>query len=244
MVLISNIIHYTNSHFQMVRWAMVPIIILFILPEKTTAQSASDYMLPPLDTIIALALKKSPHIKVQEIKMESRRKEIKLEKRGWANSVSIGGTALFGTNTVLDYQQTTTSSEQIAVDRRSAVYNGGVVARISIGDVINRDEKIHIKTLEYESAVMEREIIKAEVREEVIMRYNKFQASLSMLKLEVENVEAMRLAYEVSKKYFEEGNLAVSEYSTALSKYTSAKKLLEKAKMQIKHDHQMVMEMM
>jgi hypothetical protein len=230
--------------FRLETGASLFIITLIILPQNASAQSRSDYLLPPVDTIIKLALKKSPKLKSQDVWMESRRKEMDLEQKSWADRIAVGGTALFGTNTVLDYQQTTVSSEQISVDRRSAVYNGGVTVRFTLGDALNRGEKVHLKRLEYERAAIDRRVLEAEIREEVLIRYDRFQASMAMLELETENVEAMRLALEVAKKYFEAGNLPASEYTTILSKYIAAQKMLEKTKMEIKHNHRMVLEMM
>jgi peptidoglycan/LPS O-acetylase OafA/YrhL len=201
-----------------------------------------EYQLPPLDSLIKWALEKSPALRSQDVWTAAKRQEMNLEKKSWANLVSVGGTALFGTNTVLDYQQTTLNSEYISVDRKSAVYNAGVTMRVSLGDVLNRGNKVDIKRLEWERSQADRLVIEEQIREEVLTRYDAFQANLRLIELEAQNQEAMTLALSVAQKYFEEGNLPASEYTTVLSKHIAAQKQLEETKMAAQHSYRMLRE--
>ena len=143
---------------------------------------------------------------------------------------------------MLDYQETVTNSEYISIDRKSAVYNAGVTLRLSLGDVLNRSDKANIKRLEWERAQVDKVSVENQIREEVMVRYDRFQADLRLLELEAQNVDAMRLAMEMSQKAFENGNLAVSEYSTVLSKNIAAQKQLEEGKLAAKHSYRMLRE--
>jgi peptidoglycan/LPS O-acetylase OafA/YrhL len=207
-----------------------------------TQTEIPDFQVPPLDTLIKLAIEKSPVLRSQDVWIQTKSKEVSLEKKSWANLVSVGGTALLGTNNVLDFQQTTTNQEYISLDRRSAVYNAGVTLRVSLGDVLNRADKVDIKRLEWERSQADRVTLEHQIREEVMVRYDRFQADLYLLDLESQNVEAMQLALEVAQKYFEEGNLPASEYTTVLAKSIAAKKQLEESKLAAKHSYRMLRE--
>ena len=216
-------------------------ILLTILPKNVFAQSETNYVLPPLDTIIRLALERSAKLKSQDIWVKTQYHEWQLEKKNWADLVSVGGTALYGNNTLLDYQQNSLGAEQVSTDRRSTVYNAGFIVRFTLGDVINNQEKFQIKQLEYDQATMDRKAMEDEIKEEVMLRYDRFWANQKILQLEAENVEAMHLAYETAKKYFEQGNLSTAEYTTNLSKYIAAQKQLEERKMEAKHQYRMIL---
>ncbi len=217
-------------------------LFFLFLPKNLVAQDEFNFRLPPLDTLIKKAIEKSPSLRSQDVWIETKKEEWKVEKKSWADLVTVGGTALFGTNTVLDYQQTTVNSEYISVDRRSAIYNAGLTLRFSLGDVLTRGDKAHIKRLDYEKAQADRQVIEWQIREEVLVRYDRFEASYRMLDIEAQNVEAIRMALEVAKKYFEEGSLEVSEYSTTLSRFATAQKQFEQAKLSAKHDYRMLLE--
>lgn len=229
---------FTNSKKL---WTLVFLLTSVTLFSQGKVQVPS-YQLPPLDTLVKLALEKSNALHSQDVWIATKKQEMSLEKKSWANLVSVGGTALFGTNTVLDYQQTAANQEYISVDRRSAVYNAGLTMRVSLGDVINRDDKVNIKRLEWERSQAERLTLEDEIREEVLVRYDNFQANLKMIELEAQNLEAMELALSVAQKYFEEGNLPASEYTTVLSKRIGAQKQLEEAKMNTQHSYRMLRE--
>ncbi|MBI1224923.1 MAG: acyltransferase family protein [Bacteroidetes bacterium] len=218
-------------------------VILLVLPVIGFSQTeTTDYPLPPLDTLVKMAIEKSPALRSQDVWIETKKQEMNLEKKSWANLVTVGGTALLGTNNVLDYQQTTTNQEYISVDRRSAVYNAGLTVRLSLGDVINRSDKVNIKRLEWERTQVDKLNLEAQIQEEVLVRYDRFQADMQLLQLEAQNVEAMQLALEVAQKYFEEGTLPASEYTTVLSKNIAAKKQLEESKLAARHSYRMLCE--
>ena len=158
-------------------------ILLTILPKNVFAQSETNYVLPPLDTIIRLALERSAKLKSQDIWVKTQYHEWQLEKKNWADLVSVGGTALYGNNTLLDYQQNSLGAEQVSTDRRSTVYNAGFIVRFTLGDVINNQEKFQIKQLEYDQATGDRKAMEDEIKEEVMLWYDRFWANQKILQL-------------------------------------------------------------
>ena len=223
--------------------SLVQLVCLWlIVPPATNAQSESDYLLPSLDSLVRLALEQAPLLQSQDVWIETQRQEWQLQKKSWVDLVSIGATALAGNDNILFNQESAIGTDRISVDRRNAVYNAGVTLRFTLGDVINRDEKSHIKFLEYEKAALDRKVMEQQIKEEMLIRYDRFLASRRMIKLESENVESMRLALEVVRQYFEAGNYPAAEYSALQSKFIAAQKLLEEAKLETKHRYRLVLE--
>ncbi len=207
---------------------LVVVVAMIFLGGRVAAQDSltAAYQLPPLDTLVKIALEKSPELRSQDVWIEIQSQEWKLQKKTWMNLVSVGAATNIGTNNVLDYQQTTSSAEYIAVNRQSAVYNAGIAVRISLGDVLTRSDKNNIARLEWERAQTDRLILEDKIREGVIAYYDNLQAALRLLVLEAQSVETQRLAFEVADKYFREGTMKVEDYSSMLSKLHSAEKLL------------------
>jgi peptidoglycan/LPS O-acetylase OafA/YrhL len=222
------------------------LVTVALLLVSTTAFSqdtlTTEYQLPPLDTLIRLALEKSPVLRSQDVWIEIQQQEWRLQKKAWMNLVSVGAATNVGTNSVLDYQQTTTSSEYVSVNRQSAVYNAGVAVRISLGDVLTRGDKNNIARLEWERAQTDRLILEDKIREAVITQYDHLQAALRLLVLEAQSLETQRLAFEVSDRYFREGIMKVEDYSSELSKKISAEKSLEISRIEAQKAYRMLRE--
>jgi peptidoglycan/LPS O-acetylase OafA/YrhL len=223
-----------------------PFFFFFLLMStQSSAQDVSfaeEFPLPSLDSLIALAIQKSPVLRSQDVWIENRRLDWEVKRRGWADLVTIGGAALLGSNNLLDYSTTTTGAEQTTVNRFNTGYNAGISLRFSLGDVLNRGDKSDLARLEYERAQVDKESIERQLREEVMRRYDTFNSSLRILKLDAQNVEAMGLALEMAEKYFREANLPVSEYTNVLSKKISADKQFEEAKLEAQHAYRMLRE--
>ena len=231
------------KHVHRYRTISIWAFLLLLLPKSTVAQSETNFLLPPLDTLIGLALKNSPVLKAHDVWIETQRQEWRLQQKSWVDLISVGATALAGNDNMLYDQQSALGTDRISVDRRNAVFNAGLSVRFTLGDVLNRDEKSHIKFLEYEKSALDRKVREKEIQEEMLIRYDRFLASRNLIELETENVESMRMALEVVEQYFKAGNFPVNEYSTLRSRFVAAKKLLEEVKMETKHRYRLVLEM-
>lgn len=186
--------------------------------------------LPPLDTLIAWALIKNASLKMQDAQIAVKQQEYEVKKREWLDLLSLNGTTAYGNNQLYDVQQSQQGTTPILTTRQSIIYNVGVTTRISIGDILNRNKKIALKRLEVARTQAEKEVVKDQIREEVIIRYYKLLIALRMVKLEADNLEAKKLGMEVAEKYFKEGNMPVTEYSVMLNTKIAIEKQYEQAK--------------
>lgn len=210
---------------------------------SATFDPNSEIPLPPLDTLIAWALAKNSSLKLQDAQIAVRQQEYLIKKKEWRDLLSINGTTAYGNNQLYDVQQSQQGITPIVTTRQSLIYNIGVTARVSLGDALNRNHKINLKRLEVEKTAAEREVIKDQIREEVIMRYHRLLVALKMLKLEADNLEAKKMGLEVAEKYFKEGNLAAMEYSTMLNTKITIEKQYEQAKFDAQYAYRMLKEL-
>jgi outer membrane protein TolC len=209
---------------------------------SATLEPNLEMPLPPLDTLIAWALIKNASLKVQDAQIAIRQQEYEIKKREWRDLLSINGTTAYGNNQLYDVQQSQQGITPIVTTRQSIIYNFGIATRLSLGDIMNRNKKIALKRLEVEKTAAEKEVLKDQIREEVITRYYKLLIALKMLKLEADNLETKKMGLEVAEKYFREGNLAVTEYSVLLNTKIAIEKQYEQAKFDVQYALKMLRE--
>ncbi|MFT6357480.1 MAG: hypothetical protein ACJAYJ_001693 [Saprospiraceae bacterium] len=191
--------------------------------------------LPSLDTMIASALQFSPLLKVQDKWIEIKAKQQQIKKKEWMDKISVGGSALFGSGTIYNTWTDGENPADLTSFNRNLSYNGGINIRFTAGDIVKGKEKRQLVQLELEKALLERQPMELQLREEVIRRYGDFAHCLTMIDLKVTNLEAMRLSLEVVEPFFRAGNLAATEYTTILSKKIKAEEELETMKARTVH---------
>lgn len=221
---------------------LLTVSLLLVATVAFTQVETTNYQLPPLDTMVNMAIRKSATVRSQDVWIEIKEQELKLKKKAWTNLLVMGATTNIGTNNVLDFQQTVNSAEYIAVNRQSMVYNAGLTLRVSVGDVVTIRDKNNLARLEMERAKSDRLIIEEQIREEVIAQYDQLQTALRLIKLEAQNLEAQRLAFELAERYFREGNLSVDQYTDVLTKKIAAEKMLEQSKLEAQRYFRMLKE--
>jgi len=189
----------------------------------------------PLDTFIQAALQFSPTLKVQDKWIEIKAKEQDLKKKDLLEKISIGGSALFGSGTIYNSWTNGENPSDLTSFNRNVGYNGGINIQFTVGDIVKGKEKRQLSQLELEKALLERQPMELQIREEVIRRYDDLLYCTTMIRMKANNLEAMRLSLEAAEPFFKAGNLAVTEYSTILSKKIKAEEELETAKARTIH---------
>ncbi len=198
------------------------------------------FNLPPLDTLIKLAVSRAPALRAQDVQIATRRKELTVQRRSWGDLLTASGTALLGSTSYQDYLLNGLSLENTQLYRQSGAYNAGLTLRFTLGDILNRGQKEQIARLHIEQAQADRRVVEEEIREEVMTRYDRFQMTYRMLAIESENLQAQRLAVDIAEKSFREGALPAAEYATAVSKKAAAEKQYETAKSESRHAYRML----
>jgi outer membrane protein TolC len=119
-----------------------------------------------------------------------------------------------------------------------------VALKITGADVLTRGQKtemLRIQRLRYQE---EQGDLQADIRTTTIKMYCELQLALKKVAAKVEMVESNRVTFSIAEKYFQEGNLPISEYSILNSVFNKAKEELievqSEAQMQVLLFHEYV----
>lgn len=190
--------------------------------------------LKPLSILTEYAIQSSPEMKSNLIDVASQTLTWKAQKKSWLDVFNITGTTMYGGGSILDAANNGSSTTYILSDRKSLNANISLGVRILGSDFTNKATKTEIQKLQIDKLNVQRQTITRQIREEVATLYSNLEAVLNSLKFKAENVENQRLALSISEKYFKEGNLAPTEYSSMLTKYITAQEQYEQAKSEAK----------
>ena len=190
--------------------------------------------LRPLDEITDLALLNAPNLKVNQVDVIRQNLTWQAQKGSWADIFTLNGTTLYGNGSVLDANSNGASTAYILTDRRSLNFNLSLGVRLSGGDLFNRGKKAEIQRLQLDRLQQEKQVMIQNIRETVAILYTQLELSIKLLRLKAESLENQRIAFAIVEKFFKEGNYQASEYSTMLSKVTSAEEQYEQTKAEAK----------
>jgi len=202
--------------------------------QAQTAETAPISMAPndslprlrPLKTLIEAALENAHALKANKVDTKKQAIAVKIQRNSWADLVTVGGTVLQGNGYVLDANSDATGTRYLSTDRKNRGGNLSVNFRISGGDVLNRRQKTEIQRLQLDHLREERAEIVQSIRLETIAAYCNTELALKMVAHKADAVENLRLALTLAEKYFKEGSLPLVEYTTLLTKMTSAEEQL------------------
>jgi outer membrane protein TolC len=190
--------------------------------------------LRPLDEITDLALLNSPALKANQIDVQRQNLTWQAQKSSWADIFTLNGTTLYGNGSVLDANNNGASTAYILTDRRSWNFNVSLGVRLSGSDFFNRSRKSEIQRLQLDRLQQEKQLAIQNLRESIAIIYTQLELSIKLIRLKAEALENQRIAFAIVEKFFKEGNYQAAEYSTMLSKVSSAEEQFEQAKAEAK----------
>jgi peptidoglycan/LPS O-acetylase OafA/YrhL len=192
-----------------------------IVPVKTTG-TGDSLRLKPMNTIIEMVVRQAPEIKANQIDAAKQTAAVSIQRKSWMDLISANGSMLYGNGTVLDNNQDAVGSRYLLTGRKSLGSNVSLSIRISGGDVANRRQKVAIQKLQLERIQVEKEEIEQHLRIEAIGLYNQLELSIQMVRSKADAFQTLQITSGIAEKYFREGTLPVSEYTTLLSKISTA----------------------
>lgn len=186
--------------------------------------------LRPLSILTDLAIQNSPMLKANRSDVARQTLSWQVQKRSWADIVSVSGTGIYGNGSVLDANNNGSTTAYLLTDRKNVNVNLSVGFRISGGDILTRNKKAEIQNLQISRLHLEKEGIEQNIVEEVAVLYTQLELALKMVKLKADAVENHRMVLSIAEKFFKEGNYQATDYSTLLAKVTSAEEQYEQVK--------------
>lgn len=187
----------------------------------------TDLRIPPLDTLVAIAMRTSPMIKSQEALMRKNAYMIKSEKRQWSDAIATDITAGMGNQSLLVQQPT---GEITNFNNFNNGYRVGATMRISLYDLFGRKNEVGMAVSEFEESRHRKDMIARNLTTEVTDLYYSLVASQNILKIKSEAKYATSLNRSMAEKEFNEANIPVAELSRIIEISSKAATEYELAK--------------
>lgn len=201
-------------------WWCLPILVA---PIGVVAQTSTDTLrLRPLTALTESALLHASELKANATDVAKQRLVTEVQAKSWTDIFTVNGTAYYGNGIVNEIRSTDGIDYDYATGRLGTGINLSVGVRLSGGDLTTRKQKTQIQVLQLERLQYEREMLERHIRDEVANQYFLLENLLQTLRLAAENLETLRLARSVAEKYFKEGNLQISEYTTLVTQESKA----------------------
>jgi outer membrane protein TolC len=190
-------------------------------------QKGPDLNVPPLDTLVAIALRTSPSLKMQEALMRKNAYLVKSERQQWTDALATDITAGFGNQSLLVQQPT---NEVTTFNNFNNGYRIGATLRISLYDLFGRKNEVGMAINEYEESAYKKDVLAQEVVSEVTSMYYILIASKNILQIKSEAKHATALNRSMAEKEFNEANIPVAELSRIIEISSKAATEYEYAK--------------
>lgn len=173
--------------------------------------------LPPLDTLIKMAVEYHPSIKVNDELVGSAQERAAIENKNWLNWVSPYGNYSFGNQTII-----TAGSTPSDLGRISNGYRFGVNVGLPIGDILSRKNRKSFQQHELKATEYKREEVKLIISEYVISAYSILLYNHRMLSIRFEMMEKARFNVQLAESEFKINNTTASAYIAINQIYTGA----------------------
>lgn len=178
-----------------------------VIEEKTPDM---QLRIPPLDTLIAVTLRNSPTIQMQEALMRKNEYLIRSERQQWTDGIATDITAGFGNQSLLVQQPT---GEVSNYDNFNNGYRIGATLRLSIYDLFGRKNQVGMAVNEYATSQHKKDVLAQEIAAQVTSQYYTLITAQNILSIKSEARQATGINRTMAEKEFNEGNIPVAELS-------------------------------
>lgn len=181
--------------------------------------------LPPLENLIQIGLKNSPHLKFDDAQISVNKEQIGLVKKDWQNNIGGFANYAFGNQSL----GVSNASGNISGNFLNG-YRVGVNVSIPLSLFTTRGNQIRMAEAEFQAAEFRKEQTEMELRNRIIMEYYELLAAAQVLEIRSLARENANLQNEMSERNFSEGTLPLEDYTRIARFTTSAQTDFEAAK--------------
>ncbi len=205
-------------------------LLLTVKGQSDESSELSLHKILPLDTLIKRAIVHSPMLEVKDAQINAKEYDLRASKLEWTRNLAILGSGTYGSGSFLSNINDGSVSAFQLTDRTTLNYALGFSVRISPYDIYGTKRERRKKEYEILSVKREKNVIAQQITNEVIRLYSNLRLAQSLIDVWVDQYQSAELAYQLTKKYFEEGNAPAGDFTVALEKKNGALKELEIAK--------------
>jgi outer membrane protein TolC len=172
--------------------------------------------LPPLESLIDLAIANAPEIDLEELKATRAKYDIKTERRVWTEHIGIEGIFNYGHWFYNDRDELTRLNRFYLTESRRMNYGVGIYIKFPLYFLIDRKNNINKKKKELEIAMIQKDIKIKELRKKVIELYYELLDQQRKLKGSMLYQQASELMMQNATNSFLNGEIPPEEYNRQL----------------------------
>ncbi|MEP7263104.1 MAG: TolC family protein [Bacteroidota bacterium] len=191
-------------------------------PSKLDLNRDIKEQLLPLDSIIQIAKRNNPGVKMNEALVKSGEAQVRYAKSEWLRNISFNFNNSYG-NTTLFYTSNETPVETQTQNLNTG-YRAGVNINIPLYEFFGRQHRVDIYRNELLAKDEQRKNTEMELANRVIYEYNYAVAAHRMMMISSENMQAALTHLAMAEKEFSEGVIPVGE-SARITEFAAKAKM-------------------
>ena len=192
------------------------------LPKYQTLDLNKDLkdQLLPVDSLIELAIKHNPGIKMQDALVQSGEQQVKYSSKEWLHDIVFNFNQNYG-NSTLFYNTNQTAVETQSKNLTSG-YRAGININIPLYEVFGRNNRVGVYRAELHAKEEKVKDLELELGRRVIYEYNYVLASHRVMQISSNANEAAALHLQMAEKEFKEGAVPVADFARVTEFATKA----------------------
>jgi outer membrane protein TolC len=184
-------------------------------------QELKDQLIP-VDSIIQIAIKNNPGVKMQEALIKSGESQVQYAKREWLRDISFTFNNSYGNSTM--FYNTNELPTELQTQNLNTGYRAGINISIPLYELFGRPHRVNIYKNELEAKEEQRRNVEMELARRVIYEYNYTIAAHKMMMISSESMQAALTHQAMADKEFSEGVSPISE-SARITEFAAKAKL-------------------
>lgn len=223
-----------------IRATIVFLIVGFCVTGKTQDLPMFDHLneniierLPPLSELIDSAIVHDPYVRFRDLQVVVNQCKLKAEQSYWLRNLGVQSDVRYGTFNNFSTNTAEGQNPDIFATQTSQMNWGiGAFIKFPIIDIVNRKNLVTLAQTEIEQAESMSRLQKNEIRQLVIKQYNELVLKQNILKIKAKYLALINTNVMMIEKEFQNGVVAISEYTRVMGIYTSAESDFETARVE------------
>ncbi len=189
--------------------------------------------LPPLDSLIDIALENSPVLRQQAFTIEKERQEFKAIKKSWMNRISsdIGYAYSNSFSSLLLNSPDENASSNTFTQGDN--YRAGIVFRLNLFDVLGNRHKRKAARQELEIARNHRQSLETDIILRVKILFEELLLAEALFKLSSQKKQALFAQKEMAERSFRHGQINIGDLARVTELATNSEESYLKARLEV-----------
>lgn len=171
--------------------------------------------LPPLDTLIKIAVEFHPSIKVNDELVGSAQQRLSVENKMWLNWISPYANYSYGNQAIL-----TSGTNPSDLGRIANGYRVGINIGLPLGDIWAQKNRKALQQHELRATKHKRDEVKLIISEYVVLAYNTMIYNYRMMSVRFDMMQKAKLDVQLAESDFKTNNMTAAAYTAIQQIYT------------------------